>query len=98
MHVDRDGDHRWVQFDRQWQQLSSNVIEGGIDRPATLFQMLAAAEAIAGGRDHLRVDFYEIDGVMFFGETCLFPGSGLDPFSPASLDTELGRRWSDARH
>ena len=97
VHVGRGTDHRWVQFDREWQQLSSTSQEGGFDRPDTLLPMLAAAEAIAGRRDFLRVDFYEVGGVLFFGETCLFPGSGLDPFSPASLDTELGHHWANAR-
>ncbi len=77
VHVDRGVDHRWVQFDRQWQQLSSETIEGNIDRPKTLSQMLRAAEAIAGQRDHLRVEFYEVEGVMFFGETCLSPALAL---------------------
>jgi hypothetical protein len=98
VHVGRGVNHHWAQFDRHWQQLSCNITEGIGDRPRTLSQMLAAAEAIAAGRDHLRVDFYEVAGAVFFGETCLFPGSGLDRFSPTSLDTTLGRLWDDARH
>ncbi|NCP13792.1 MAG: hypothetical protein GW858_06450 [Sphingomonadales bacterium] len=93
MHIGRGTDHRWAQFDRQWQRLSSNRVEGCFDRPVTLSGMLAAAEAFAGQRDFLRVDFYEVEGVMLFGEACLFPGSGLDPFSPDSLDFELGQHW-----
>ena len=97
VHVDRGTDHRWVQFDRQWQRISDPRVAGCFDRPETLTHMLAAAEAIAGQRDFLRVDFYEVDGVLLFGETCLFPGSGLDPFSPPSLDIELGQHWHGAR-
>ena len=59
--------------------------------------MLAAAEALAAGHDFLRVDFYEIDGRLWFGEFCLFPGSGLDPFDPVALDDQLGDLWSAAR-
>ena len=49
-------------------------LNSGINRPNTLSKMLAAAEAIAGQRDHLCVDFYEVDGVIFFGKTCLSLG------------------------
>lgn len=98
VHLDRMDNHRWVQFDRHWQQMSSSRCGAEVRRPETLAQMLRAAEAIASTRDHLRVDFYEVDGIMYFGETCLFPGSGLDPFHPQSLDEVLGRFWGSARH
>jgi hypothetical protein len=98
VHLDRASDHRWVQFDRHWQRLSASTADADMAPPHTLAAMLAAAEKIAGERDHLRVDFYEVGGMMYFGETCLFPGSGLDPFTPASLDAVLGRYWTRARH
>ena len=59
--------------------------------------MLEAAERLAGNHDFLRVDFYEIDGRPLFGEFCLFPGSGLDPFDPMSIDERLGALWA-AQH
>ena len=62
--------------------------------PVTLAAMLTAAEAIAGDRDHLRVDFYGVGGKTWFGETCLFPGSGLDRFNPPELHLALGRLWA----
>ena len=56
--------------------------------------MIAAAERLGEGQDFVRVDFYEVDGRALFGEFCLFPGSGLDPFDPPSLDDWLGSQWS----
>ncbi|HXG99710.1 MAG TPA: ATP-grasp fold amidoligase family protein [Sphingomicrobium sp.] len=95
VHEDRAGRHRWAQIDRDWRRLSRRV--SGVPRPVTLTAMLAAAEALAAGRDFLRVDFYEVDGQVLFGEFCLFPGSGLDPFDPIELDAELGRKWANQR-
>lgn len=95
VHVDRDGNHRWLQFDRQWVKVSSSPDE--IEAPQRLDEMLKAAEQIGRGRDHLRVDFYEVDGRLWFGETCLFPGSGLDPFEPMVLDDTFGRLWTESR-
>lgn len=87
--------HRWTQFDRMWSRVGGARSEAG--PPATLKEMLDAAERIAAGFDFLRVDFYEVDGRLWFGEFSLFPGSGLDPFEPAALDRQLGQLWSAAR-
>lgn len=96
VHLDRGGSrHRWMQFDRQWRRLSAPDGTPDPAPPATLTQMLAGAERLAAEHDFLRVDFYEIGGRMLFGEFCLFPGSGLDPFDPPSLDHHLGAWWSD---
>ena len=59
--------------------------------------MLAAAAALARGTDFMRVDFYEIAGKPLFGEFCLYPGSGLDPFAADWIDFELGRLWHIAQ-
>lgn len=95
LHVGRGRRHRWTQFDREWRPLSVDPIVA--PPPANLAQMLAAAERLAGERDFLRVDFYEVGGRLWFGEFALFPGSGLDPFRPAALDERLGDLWSAAR-
>lgn len=91
VHLDRDARHRWIQFDREWRKLSNS--DEKIPVPTRLPEMLTAAEQIAGNRDHLRVDFYEVNGRLWFGEVCLFPGSGLDRFDPLSLDEKLGKFW-----
>lgn len=95
VHVDRGvpGRHRWTQFDRAWRRLSAPTGKADPAAPETLVQMLAAAETLAAGFDALRVDFYEVDGRLLFGEFCLFPGSGLDRFDPPSLDRRLGTLW-----
>ena len=94
VHFDRGTpDHRWVQYDRQWKRRSRADGQGDAVAPLTLDAMLAAAERLAGDHDFLRVDFYEIDGRLLFGEFCLFPGSGLDQFDPPELDLRLGALW-----
>ncbi len=95
VHQGRGRKHRWTQWGRDWQPLSDNARD--IAQPRSLAIMLDAAERLAGNRDFLRVDFYEIDGQPKFGEFCLFPGSGLDPFDPVSLDQRLGALWA-AQH
>ena len=95
LHVGRGEDHRWTQFDRDWIPVSDNPIVAS--PPTNLAAMLDAAERLAAGHDFLRVDFYDVDGKLWFGEFCLFPGSGLDPFRPDALDRMLGDCWGEAR-
>ncbi len=94
VHAGRGAKHRWTQFDRDWQPLSDDPIAA--KAPDCLSQMLAAAEAMAGDEAFLRVDFYCENGALKFGEYALYPGSGLDPFTPDTLDLELGALWSRA--
>ena len=94
LHVGRGGRRRWSQFDRDWTPLSDDAIPA--PPPSRLAEMLEAAEAIAGTQDFLRVDFYCEGERLWFGECCLYPGSGLDPFTPDALDVALGGRWSGA--
>ena len=95
VHLDRAGRHRWVLHDRDFRPL----IPGRDQPPAprSLPAILEAAEELARGWDFLRIDFYEIDGRPRFGEFCLDPGSGLDPFAADWIDLELGALWHAAR-
>jgi hypothetical protein len=60
--------------------------------PATLPRMIEVAEALGQEFDFVRVDLYDVEGVVWFGELTPYPGGGLDPFDPG-LDRELGARW-----
>ena len=41
----------------------------------------------------LRVDCYEVDGELWFGELTPYPGAGLSPLEP-DLDAWLGGTWT----
>ncbi|NLL02116.1 MAG: glycosyl transferase, partial [Mollicutes bacterium] len=38
----------------------------------------------------VRVDFYETNGRLYFGELTFFPGSGFEEFTPKHYDYLLG--------
>lgn len=91
VHLGRGGRHRWILHDREWRPLVPS--RDTPSPPASLSAMIEAAEALARGHDFLRVDFYDIGGRPYFGEFCLYPGSGLDPFAADWIDLELGALW-----
>ncbi len=94
LHLDRARSHRWILHDRDWTPLAGR--DGAQPPPQSLTAMLDAAEQLARGHQFLRVDFYEIDQRPVFGEFCLYPGSGLDPFAQDWMDFELGSLWHAA--
>ena len=97
IHLGREHDHRWIIFDRNWQRLTRQTGDADPAPPATLPAMIDAAEVLAADIDFVRVDFYEIGGRPLFGEMTFYPGSGLDPFDPVSLDAHIGSHWHPAR-
>lgn len=41
---------------------------------------------------YVRVDFYDVDGKLYFGEITLCHGGGFDRFEPQRVDFELGKK------
>jgi hypothetical protein len=97
VHLDRGSRHRWIILDRSWRRRSAITADPDPVRPDSLIRMIAAAEELGSGLEFARVDLYEIDGRPLFGEMTFYPGSGLDPFSPISLDREMGFHWLNAK-
>ncbi|MBE6332441.1 MAG: glycosyl transferase [Bacteroidales bacterium] len=61
-----------------------------IEKPQTFEKMKSLAEKLSAGIPHVRVDFYDVDGRIYFGELTFFHWSGLTPFSPEEWDYTLG--------
>ena len=59
-------------------------------KPINLDKMLKFSTIIARNIPFLRVDFYEINDKLYFGEATFFPGSGYIPFNPPEWDETLG--------
>lgn len=81
-------------FDREWNKLpftrhypSSDEV---ILKPKNFEKMIDLAEKLSRGTKFLRVDFYEADDRIIFGELTFFPGCGFEEFSPGIWDTKLG--------
>lgn len=97
VHLGREHRHCWIVFDRDWRRVSSPTGDADPQRPASLCRMFEAAEELGREFDFVRVDLYDVQGRPLFGEMTFYPGSGLDPFNPASLDRVMGDHWLSAR-
>lgn len=61
-----------------------------IKKPKGFKKMKELASILSKGFPHLRVDFYDINGKIYFGELTFFHWSGLMPFYPDKWDYKFG--------
>jgi hypothetical protein len=61
-----------------------------IEKPASYDEMRTIAERIAQPFPEARVDLYNIEGRIIFGEITFFDGSGYMRFKPDEFDKEFG--------
>jgi hypothetical protein len=62
--------------------------------PPNIEEMFILAEQLGEGLDFVRVDLYNVDGRIFFGELTNFPNVGLARFTPDPFDKHLGDCWT----
>ena len=97
---DRYGNHKRAMFDTHWnfqewsQRYLMNKEEGNkILPPKNLDKMIEIANVLADGFDHVRVDLYNINGKIYFGEMTFTNGSGFEKIIPDEYDYILGDEW-----
>ena len=61
-----------------------------IKKPEGFEEMKRLAEKLSEGFYHLRVDLYNINGKIYFGELTFFPAGGMTKFEPEKWDTIFG--------
>lgn len=84
-------------FDFDWNFLPLNKVDVNLPKdftlpkPNKLKQMRELAEILSKPYIVSRIDFYEIQGRLYFGEITLFPASGLDRDISYETDMLFGR-------
>lgn len=64
------------------------------NKPKNYSLMLELAEKLARDFDFVRVDFYNIDGKIYFGELTFCPASGIGTFIPEEWNYKFGSYWA----
>lgn len=60
------------------------------DKPNCFEEMKDLAHKLSDGFSHVRVDLYEVDGSVYFGEMTFYHWSGFVPFIPSQWDDVFG--------
>lgn len=61
-----------------------------IPKPVKYEEMIQLSEKLAKDLPFVRIDFYEVNGKVYFGEITFFPGNGTEEFTPEKYDYLLG--------
>ena len=59
--------------------------------PDNLSDMIRIAEELSSEFKFLRVDLYNVNGQIYFGELTFYPASGIGAFIPEQWDEKLGK-------
>lgn len=92
------GDTKFYFFDAEWNLLRYNrrgkeAPEGfTVPKPKNMDQMFRIAARLSEGIPYLRVDLYNINGHIYFGELTFFPRSGCDSNLLRETDLLFGSR------
>ena len=83
-------DPRWQRLPFTWGHRPNTNYP--VRKPDNLDEMLLLAKKLAEaiGNDFVRIDFYDIDNKVYFGEITFYPGGGYDAFIPGEWDGVLG--------
>ena len=71
----------------QFHPMSGKVLE----KPSNFDEMKQVAEKLSKGIPHVRVDLYDANGQIYFGELTFYHHGGITPFHPESWDYEFGK-------
>lgn len=81
-----DRDFNWLDF--TWGYEHANVRPV---KPDCFDEMIAISEKLSKGLPHVRVDLYECNGQIYFGELTFYDGSGFDKIEPIEWDYKIGK-------
>ena len=70
---------------------NSNIVQ---TKPKSFERMLEICKKLSNDIPHVRVDLYDINGKIYFGELTFHHNSGMEKFEPESYD-ELFGSWID---
>lgn len=100
--VDREGKDKRNIYNAEWKPLYFTWARKGkdlsklrgseIQPPPMLAKMIEFGNSIAKLYKYVRVDFYDVDGILYFGEITQCHGGGFDQMLPFEYDQKFGAK------
>ncbi|MBE6594443.1 MAG: carbonic anhydrase [Ruminococcaceae bacterium] len=95
--VDRYIGHKRNFYDSEWNNLHIGsdcpASDRKIEKPIGFDHMMEIAAKLSEGFPFVRVDLYNNDGEIYFGELTFYPWSGYVQFDPDEFDGKLGESF-----
>lgn len=100
--VDRYIGHKRNFYDRNWNNLiitsDCPASDREIKKPENLLKMLEIADRLSEGFPFVRVDLYNVDEKIYFGELTFYPWSGYVQYKPDEWDYIFGEDFELVRY
>lgn len=84
-------------FDTEWNMLElyyrEEALRPHLPKPRNFDEMKSIASRLSAPFDFVRVDLYNVDGKIYFGELTFTPAAGGIRLRPESWDVKLGEKW-----
>ena len=101
--VDRFSNHKRCFYNRNWERLPFNwspwkngkekfPLSEDIHAPKNINEMIVIAEKLASEFNYVRIDLYNCNEKIYFGEITLHHGSGWERFTPLKYDKYYGEK------
>ena len=100
--TDREGESGRAFYDTEWKRMpfhwtpidkkgkEKKVISQDLMRPSNLLEILEVSQKLSALFQYVRVDLYNVNNKIYFGELTFHPGSGFDVFIPSNFDIVFG--------
>lgn len=92
--IDRFEDHTRIIYDTNWNRAKFSIKFPysylTIERPTKLDEMLMVASKLSQGFKFVRIDLYQVNEQVLFGEMTFIHGAGYEPFFPDEYDFKIG--------
>jgi len=80
-------DMEWHKLPLVWDKPNSNIDH---PKPKTFDEMIGICKKLSKNIPHVRIDLYDIFGIIYFGEFTFYDSGGYCVFSPDDWDYKLG--------
>ncbi|MEQ5754924.1 ATP-grasp fold amidoligase family protein [Providencia rettgeri] len=99
--TDRFGNHKRSIYDESLKlqpfkiQPKYDPVESNYNFPDNMDKLILLSKSLSKNFHYVRVDMYNVDRKIYFGEMTFCHGSGWEPISPKSADLLLGKLWNE---
>lgn len=96
---ERDVEVKFDFFDPNWNWINVKNYHENMEihpsKPSNLAEMITVAEILSQDFPFVRVDLYNVNGQVKFGEMTFYHMAGLEPFVPESYDRIFGEYFCE---
>lgn len=94
--TDRFSKHKRTVYDLNWQYVPVTIgpfKNDVVDKPINFDKMIELVTILCKGFQHVRIDLYNVEGKIYFGEMTFTSGAGFEKITPKEFDKHLGELW-----